>query len=392
MLTVAALFIIVACGGSGGGPSGSSAINGTATNGSATNGSATNGSATNGSATNGSATNGSATNGSSTNGSSTNGGSTTGSSTPSWKTFAPTGGPTSLNEAGDYVGYLNNTTAIYSPSLTATASSFVKVSAPAGLSYLAMDGVNSLGQIAGGAFANDSLDTIPYYWSSPSATPVPLTLPTGVQYAFPAAISKGGVIVCRVINSSTGNDYYIYPSPTAKPIKVASSSEYLLGVSISDAGNVVLNGTSNATQALIFQPPYTGTPITITSPSGSSTVAAATIGPDGTVVANDATGGYYMLPNQYTKPKYIGANYFILAVNSKEHMCGFHNGGGGNDNIAIWWPSPTGSPVTVKDGSSVQYTAANVILDNDSLVVGDDYGNSYYLLASTANSATRRKR
>jgi len=381
VLGVAALFIVVACGGSGGSSPAASLTTGSATNGSATNGGGTNGSGSNGS------------NAGSTNGGTNSSGGATGSSAPTWTTYSPAGGPAALNEAGNYLSYPSGfTTADYSPSFTASKSAFITVSTPTGLAYMGAAAVNSVGQIAAGAFANDSLDTIPFYWSSPSAKPVPLDLPAGVQYAFPAVISKGGVIVCRVINATSQNDYYLYTSPSAKPIKILSNIENGADVSISDSGVVVITTVSTTVQSQIFEAPYTGTPISVKGPSGSTAVGNAEIGPDGTIVGDDATGGFYMLPNQYSKPAYIGTNYFLLGVNSKEHMCGFHNGGGGNDNVAVWWSSPTAKPTTVKDSSTVQYTFASTILDDDSLVAEDDYGHSYYLLATAASAAVPGKR
>ncbi len=146
-------------------------------------------------------------------------------------------------------------------------------------------GVTNAGQIIGattGAFevvgSSDASSTSGWVvWSSPSATPTRIALPSGGEYLNPLAVSTSGMLIGSVDDDQDNEQTLVWSSPSAQPSELAlpNGATWIDSASVSSSGQIaaLAYGPTGDTVGIVWSSP-SAQPAVLSVPSGAITAVA----------------------------------------------------------------------------------------------------------------------
>ncbi|HWD41821.1 MAG TPA: hypothetical protein VG944_23475 [Fimbriimonas sp.] len=347
LLAAALCFVLVACGGSGGGGNGSSAT----------------------------------------------AGSTATTSTTAGTSYATTPMRTDCfimgySSNGHFAGQMSDASGrkgVYGASLSASLQT---LQSPAGETDVAAYMVSSLGAILGRTHFSGGASNVLLYWSSATAVPKALALPSGVTAMFPLGINKQNQILARNDAGAGVGDIYFYSSPDAAPVKFwTASSEKTYGYLI-DSGTIVIRDFDAQTVNVYTSP--TANPVRLKLLSGAFASEVRSVGPTGIIL--DSLTLCYWSPDDYSTPRSLklpsgATSGFALSSNSSGQISG-QFGAGVSDLHACIWPNGDSKPIDlVGAGGSVVQTLNHItiVFDDGTLLASHETqssatGDLYFLV------------
>ncbi len=303
-----------------------------------------------------------------------------GSGSSSSYTITPVNGnPASINAVspdGKMVGQIgaHNPTLPYywsSPSATAQA-----VTGDSGLTNVTVTGVNASGHLAGyGLDASTGL-AVALYWSAFNQAPVHLTTPTtdGAPFFTPSVFlsSSDRVVVTYPIHSSPGSASFVFNGPSdSAPYAVAGG--YITGMSDGVAAAGVDAGNRFAVWPSISP---SATPTPIPAPSGKSPTVMA-IGADGTIGCADTNnhaawvvkGPGYSTTTSLQSPVANQA-IVVLGFGPTDHALGYAvTDNTSLDDEGLIWSTSASTPVILRTSGTPNVLSANFETNSGVLIV-----------------------
>ena len=304
-----------------------------------------------------------------------------------------------INNNGHLVGYLPSlTSSVYSIPVywSSPTSQPQSLQISAGDSSDIVNGFNDNDQIVGNGYYNYSngqqAPTNPVYWSSPTATPTILAVPSNIQYAIATSINNSGQIVGFAITNSNSIAPLYWSSPTNTPeILQTIPSTRIAPKFIGPNGNIIAGFISSfdyGYNAAFWSSP-TAAPVVLQGITGSVIVSPLSVNSAGVIV------GYCQDSNNQTPVMWTNANaspqtlplpfgqsligyYYAASINTAGVIVGSVGNGYGGGDCTIWQNGQVKDLAVLTNNYSLG--PAQIVTDQGWILGIAYYGNNQYIL------------